>query len=142
MQQLYEVELTDTAERTYFQLYTTAQARFEVGQDKHPSVAAFNAVQTAIGVILPCNPCDSGVALMGKLSPLYSMPLGSVSISYVVNSGKQSVLVLTISDTERNCSARKWLSAAFDNGDMDELLESLGIEKPHLKLEVNSRWLH
>ncbi len=103
---------------------------------------AYSAVETAIDGTLTNNPCDPRRALAGALSVIHKLPLGTISISYVIVSSKPSVIVLTISETEQDAALRKWLTKAIKNGEADELLETLGIDKPCLKIEIDSDWLH
>ena len=142
MQESYDVMLTPTAKRSYLQFPERALPHLEKGHVKHPAVVAFNAVENAIDVTLANNPCDSSKSLAGVLDVIYRLPLGSISISYVVMESKPSVIVLTISETERSAALRRWLTNAIKNGEADELLERLGIEKPCLKIEIDSDWLH
>ena len=123
-------------------LHERAEPFLKVGQVTHPAAVAFNAIEEAMDVTLPTNPCDSSKSLAGDLSGIYRLPLGTISISYMVFDSKPSVIVLTICETEENAALRKWLSDAIKSGEADELLESLGIDKPCLKLEVDSDWLH
>jgi hypothetical protein len=43
---------------------------------------------------------------------------------------------------EQDAALRRWLTKAIKNGEADELLETLGIDKPCLKIEIDSDWLH
>lgn len=140
--QLYEVELTGPAKRAYLRLYTEAQEQLEAGHNQHPSVTAFNAVETAIDTTLSNSPCDPRRSLAGRLAEMYALPLDTISICYVVNPCKQAVIVLTICEVDQNRSVRRWLSSAIDSGEVDALLASLGLSHPCAKVQVNSRLLH
>jgi hypothetical protein len=142
MQQLYQIELTRPAERTYVQLYEQAQKHIAAGRHKHPAVATFHIVENAIDSILPNNPCDPHRALAGNLDMIYQLPLGKVYINYVVKSGAQAVIILTIAQTEHGRTVRKWLNNAIDTGAVDVMLQTLGIDHPCAKIEVSSRLLH
>jgi|SRR5882724_160944 len=137
---LYPIELAPPAEKAYTRLYNNAQPYLVAGQDTHPAVVTFNAVENAIDTILARNPCNPSLSLAGLCSMMYRVPLGAVSICYVVNPCKPSVVVLTISETQRGM--RKWLSNAIENGSADLLLRTLQIERPGSKLELSSRMLH
>ena len=142
MQLLYEVEFTEPAERAYLKLFAKAQEQIKAGQSEHPAVIAFNAIENALNVTLPTNPCVPSMALAGLLASVYRLALDTVSISYVVNPGKQAVVILTISAIEQYRAVRKWLNNAIDTGEVDGLLATLGLNHPCEKVQVNPNWLH
>lgn len=142
MQQLYQIEFSKPAKEAYLQLHEKAQAQLEAGQSGHPMVKALSAVDNALDVTLPNNPHDPRRALAGRLDCIYRLPLGTISISYTICEGKQEVVVLIIAETERNRTIRKWLSTAIENGEVDGLLEKLGVVNPCANVEVGSRLLH
>jgi hypothetical protein len=137
---LYPIELTPPAKEAYTLIHDNAQPYLVAGQDTHPSVLTFKAVENALDAILAQNPCNPDLALSGLCSVMYRVPLGSVSIIYVVNPFKPVVIVLTISTNQPGM--RKWLITAIENGTVDGLLETLEIEKPGINVEVNERWTH
>ena len=137
---LYPIELTPPAEEAYSKIYSNAQPYLDAGQTTHPSVVTFNAVENAMDSILSKNPCNPDLALSGVCAVMYRVPLGSVSIIYVVNPFKPVVIVLTISANQPGM--RKWLITAIENGSVDDLLHSLEIERPAINVEVNENWTH
>src|SRR6478752_965610 len=137
---LYPIELTPPAKEAYVRIFDMAQPYLEAGQLTHPAVVTFNAVEKAMDWILAKNPCNPDLALAGVCSVIYRVSLTSLSICYVVNPAKPSVIVLTISPNHPGM--RSWLITAIDNGSIDDLLETLEIEMPGSKLELSSRLLH
>lgn len=136
----YPVELTPDARDAYIQICSNAESYLVAGQTTHPSVVTFNAVENAMDSILAKNPCNPDLALSGIFSVVYRVRLDTVSICYIVNPFKPVVVVLTISPNYPGM--RRWLITAIENGTVDELLESLEIEKPGSSLELSSRMLH
>ena len=139
---VYSVELTKVAEDDYDQLQARAQHFLDSAGERHPAVRTFKVVQNAIDNILPLNPCNPNRALAGTLSFLYLLPLGRVSLSYVVNEAKPAVIVLTISRAVKNDAVRDWLTTGIESGELGPVLESLGIHSYLMKMEVNSRYPH
>jgi hypothetical protein len=142
MQQLYQIGFSKPAQEAYLQLDGKAQAQIKAGQNGHPIVKALSAVDNALDVTIPNNPHDPCRALAGRLKDIYMLPLGTISISYTICEGRQEVIVLLITETERNRTIRKWLSTAIENGEVDGLLEKLGVVNPCSTVEVGSRLLH
>jgi hypothetical protein len=140
--QPFTVEFTDTAARGYLRLHTQAQKHLEAGQVEHPAVITFNAVRDAINGTLAVNPCDPSRAFAGAMSKtFYKLGLGNITISYMASDARRAVLIMTIGEAVKNPGFRTWLTCAIANGECDELLEKLGIEKPLLKV-LDSGLLH
>lgn len=142
MHQLYEVELSEPAERVYLQLHEKAQACLDAGHDDHSEVRTFQAVETAIEATLASSPCIPGRTLAGMLNNVYRLPLCGAAITYVILESKSTVLVMTISAAPQNHAIRQWLNCAIDTGQVDGLLARLGIDNPCAKVHVGSRLLH
>ena len=139
---IYTVELTRTAEKSYAELYTRAQACLGKGDKKHPAVLAFTDVEQAIDIILPYNPCVPERALAGTLSDIYCLPLRNLTVSYLVHETRSVVVVLTIVRKAADATTQTQLANAMESGELDGLMQELGIESPLGRLEVNSQFMH
>lgn len=136
----YQIEWAEPAEVSYQQISQRAQACLDAGMDKHPAVLTLNEVDDAIETTLTHNPCDPRLSLAGILSAIYKLPLRSVSISYLINPSAPAVLIMTI--CRRRPENRRSLNRQIDDGSVDELLASLGIEKPLIKVDLSDGLTH
>lgn len=136
----YQLRWTEPAERAYRQLRERAEACLDRQQDKHPAVLTLNEIENALDTTLTNDPCDPERALAGMLSIIYRLTLASVSIVYVATSLEPVVILLNIS--QRHQGLRAWLNTAIENGEVDPLLESLGINWSGINVEVNDDWTH
>jgi hypothetical protein len=139
---VYQVELTKVAQDAYDQLQARAQHFLDSSGRRHPSVRTFSTVQNAIDNILPNNPQKPKRALAGVLSFLYVLPLGRLSLYYLVDETRPVVIVQTISKIVRDEAVRDWLTTGIESGELLPALASLGIQPYLTRMEVNSRFLH
>ena len=131
----YEVELSNVAEDHYDRFHRLAARYIVRGLDRNPSVINFYAIQKALDETLPVNPTDPDRSLAGNLSFLHILPLGSISITYVVvRILKPVVIVQTISRTAKDDSIRRWLTAGIESGELSPVLETLGIQPYLMKM--------
>jgi len=136
----YQIEWAEPAEVVYQQISQRAEACLSAGQEQHPAVQVLNEVDHAIDTTLKNNPCDPRLNLAGILSIFYKLPLRSVFISYLINPSEPTVIIMTIS--RKQPGTRKMLNSKIDDGSVDELLASLGIEKPLIRVDLNEGLLH
>ncbi|MDQ3666540.1 MAG: hypothetical protein M3410_08165 [Acidobacteriota bacterium] len=136
----YHIEWAEPAEVTYQQISQRAQACLEAGQEQHPAVLVLNEVDNVIDTTLKTNPCDPRFALAGILSVIYKIPLRSVFISYIIYPSEPTVLIMTI--CRKQPGTRKLLNNKIDDGSVDRLLASLGIERPLIRVDLNDGLLH
>lgn len=139
---VYQVELTKVAQDAYDKLQARAQRYLESAGKRHPAVRTFVTVQNALDNLLPSNPLNPNRALAGLLSFLYVLPLGRLSLYYLVEESKQVVIVQTISKTVRDEAVRDWLTTGIESGELSPVLESLEIHPYLARVEVNSRLMH
>jgi hypothetical protein len=142
MQQPYDVELSKPAHRSYQQFYAAAQEHLKAGDADHPAVINFLTVENALHNVLPHSPYAPNRTLAGFLSTMLRLSLDTVSITYQVNPGKQTVLVLTICEIDPNRAIRAWLNSAYDRGEIDGLMAQLGISHPCEAVQVSARVIH
>jgi mRNA-degrading endonuclease RelE of RelBE toxin-antitoxin system len=97
----YEVELSETAEKTYSRLYEEAQNCVEAGDDSNAKVKLFRMVDELVTKIIPHNPLDPSRALSGRLWNIFRVKKGWLRICYVASSAARKIAILYISESPR-----------------------------------------
>jgi len=98
---LYEVDMTQTAEAAYQELYRKAKTAEKRGEYTNSHITKFEMVRDAIRRIIPSDPHNKKHALRGELSNIFRLKKGRVRICWIASSKMRRVCIMFISETLR-----------------------------------------
>lgn len=137
----YQVHLTATAEKDYETFYNQAETDVDEIETHNQRVALLASIDRAIDETLSTSPINVRRTLAGCLSFVFMLNLGSICVYYIAYAEHGNVYVLHIGPNQEGVDLT-WLHEAVANGEAEELLETLGIEKGHLLEDVPEAWLN
>lgn len=128
----YSIELTETAERTYRNLWQEARRCRERGDGSGAKVTLFEMVDEAVNRIIPADPLNRSRALSSSpLSNIFRVKKGRLRICYVVSSLQRRIVILYISETPRKegdvYDPYAVFSQLVESGEFDKVFAELGI---------------
>ncbi len=132
--QAYKIELTPTAQKTYEDMYSEAQACMAAGDKANAKVTALNMVDDAIDNIIPHDPFSRSNSLTGPLANLYRVKKGRMRIYYAASSRDKRIVILYISETPRKAGDINDPYAIFTRmvmtGRFNEIFTELNVRIP------------
>lgn len=138
MMSIFKVELTQTAEEVYRQVFNTAQRILRSGAkdaNTHPKVKQLRILDDCINNLIPNDPFNPTRGLVGNLSNIFRVKKGRTRICYAASSQQSVIVILYISETLRKEGDKNDPYALFTNlvmsGKYDEVFDALGVSRPH-----------
>ena len=129
----YDVELVDSAEAVYKDLWRKAEKAKARNNPTNQHVTNLAAVDQAFEAIAK-DPIHIRYALSGKLSNIFRIKKGRTRICWIVSSRQRKVQILFISTTPRKAGDVKDPYELFTklvmSGQYDEVFKQLGVSQP------------
>ena len=133
----YRVDMTETAERVYRDLYKKAKVAEQLGHPESSHCKTFRIVQEALKTIIPNDPLSRAYALRGELSNIFRLRKGRMRIMWIASSAMKRVCILFISETLRKAGDAndpyEHFQRLLEAGAFDEALEELGVRHAAVK---------
>lgn len=132
--QNYTVELTPTAQKTYEEIHSEAQACIATGDTSNAKITTLRMVDDAIDNIIPHDPFHVRNSLSGPLSNIFRVKKGRLRIYYAASSKNKKIVILYISQTLRKAGDVNDPYSIFTRlvmtGRFDQVFTRLGVRIP------------
>jgi mRNA-degrading endonuclease RelE of RelBE toxin-antitoxin system len=129
----FTVELTETAEATYRNLWEDGQRCLARGDESNSKVKLLRIIEDTIDRVIPSDPFNTNRALSGLLSNIFRVKKGRLRICYVASSKQRCIVILYISETPRKegdvHDPYSVLTRLVESGEFDKVFAQLGVRQ-------------
>lgn len=141
MQTNYQVVLAVTAQKTYESLSRKAGTGIKGSNGSNRRVSLLASVNDALNELVSIDPFDSRLALAGYFSMIYMLKRDFIRVYYMADKDPAVINIIHIG-THRLDTDISWLRSAFRNGEIEVILQHLGINDPIALADVHSLMLN